>query len=77
MLALAVAFAVILEKKYLEVQDTTYERGSYCRAFLFFAYPSECRETRFWIYELTDKAAVDGFSGATPLAQLAQEQHRI
>lgn len=73
MLALAVAFAVIFGKEIFG--GTGYNIMNVAliaRAFLFFAYPSEMSGDKVWIYELTDKAAVDGFSGATPLAQLAQ-----
>ena len=37
------------------------------RAFLYFAYPSDMSGDQIWVY-LGDHAAVDGFSGATPLA---------
>ncbi len=37
------------------------------RAFLYFAYPSDISGDQVWVY-LGDQMAVDGFSGATPLA---------
>jgi len=40
------------------------------RAFLYFAYPSDISGDQVWVY-LGDKMAVDGFSGATPLALAA------
>lgn len=38
------------------------------RAFIFFAYPAKITGDFVWISGLTDKAAVDTISGATPLA---------
>lgn len=71
MLAVAVAFAVVFAKEvfggtgynFLNVALVT-------RAFLFFAYPSKMSGDQVFV-SLGDKAAVDGFSGATPLGQLA------
>jgi Na+-transporting NADH:ubiquinone oxidoreductase subunit B len=73
MVALAVAFAVIFGKEIFG--GTGYNIMNVAliaRAFLFFAYPSQMSGDAVWIYELTDKIPVDGFSGATPLAQAAQ-----
>jgi Na+-transporting NADH:ubiquinone oxidoreductase subunit B len=73
MVALAVAFAVIFGKEIFG--GTGYNIMNVAliaRAFLFFAYPSEMSGDKVWIYELNSKAPVDGFSGATPLAELAQ-----
>lgn len=71
MLAVAVAFSVIFAKEvfggtgynFLNVTLVT-------RAFLFFAYPSQMSGDHVFV-SLGDMAAVDGFSGATPLGQLA------
>ena len=71
MLAVAVAFAVIFAKEvfggtgynFLNVALVT-------RAFLFFAYPSQMSGDHVFV-SLGDDKAVDGFSGATPLGQLA------
>jgi Na+-transporting NADH:ubiquinone oxidoreductase subunit B len=42
------------------------------RAFLFFAYPSKMTGDLVWIANLSkDKGVVDGFTGATPLGDLA------
>jgi Na+-transporting NADH:ubiquinone oxidoreductase subunit B len=42
------------------------------RAFLFFAYPGDMTGDKVWIAGLSDgKNIVDGFSGATPLGNLA------
>lgn len=73
MLALAVAFAVIFGKEIFG--GTGYNIMNVAliaRAFLFFAYPSEMSGDKVWIYKLTENTPVDGFSGATPLGQLAQ-----
>lgn len=71
MLAIAVAFAVIFAKEvfggtgynFLNVALVT-------RAFLFFAYPSKMSGDSVFV-SLGGVPAVDGFSGATPLGQLA------
>ncbi len=73
MVALAVAFAVIFGKEIFG--GTGYNIMNVAliaRAFLFFAYPSQMSGDKVWIYELNSKAPVDGFSGATPLADFAQ-----
>lgn len=66
--ALATVFAVVIAKEVfggtgmniLNVAMTA-------RAFLYFAYPMQISGDQVWTY-LGDKAAVDGFSGATALA---------
>lgn len=71
MLAVAVAFSVIFAKEvfggtgynFLNIALVT-------RAFLFFAYPSKMSGDNVFI-SLGDSVAVDGFSGATPLGQIA------
>lgn len=71
MLAVAVAFAVIFAKEvfggtgynFLNVALVT-------RAFLFFAYPSKMSGDNVFV-SLGGEQAIDGFSGATPLGQLA------
>ena len=73
MVALAVAFAVIFGKEIFG--GTGYNIMNVAliaRAFLFFAYPAQMSGDAVWIYELPEKMPVDGFSGATPLAQAAQ-----
>jgi Na+-transporting NADH:ubiquinone oxidoreductase subunit B len=73
MVALAVAFAVIFGKEIFG--GTGYNIMNVAliaRAFLFFAYPSQMSGDKVWIYELNSKTPIDGFSGATPLAELAQ-----
>lgn len=71
MLAIAVAFSVIFAKEvfggtgynFLNVALVT-------RAFLFFSYPSKMSGDNVFV-QLGGQPAVDGFSGATPLGQLA------
>lgn len=74
MLAVAVAFSVIFAKEvfggtgynFLNVALVT-------RAFLFFAYPAQMSGDKVFV-NLGDMGAVDGYSGATPLGQLASSQ---
>lgn len=71
MIAVATAFAVIFAKEvfggtgynFLNVALVT-------RAFLFFAYPAKMSGDGVFV-SLGDAASVDGYSGATPLGQLA------
>lgn len=71
MLAVAVAFSVIFVKEvfggtgynFLNVALAT-------RAFLFFSYPSKMSGDNVFV-SLGSNVAVDGYSGATPLGQLA------
>ncbi len=72
MLALATAFAVIFGKEIFG--GTGYNVMNVAllaRAFLFFAYPAQMTGDSVWIHDLARQTAVDGFSGATPLAGLA------
>lgn len=72
MVALSVAFAVVFAKEIFG--GTGYNIMNVAlvsRAFLFFAYPAEMSGDLVWIYDLPNTAPVDGFSGATPLAELA------
>lgn len=71
MLALAVAFAVIFAKEIFG--GTGYNILNVAlisRAFLFFAYPSKMSGDSVFV-SLGGAAPIDGFSGATPLGQLA------
>ena len=64
MLALAVAFAVIIGKEIFGGTGMNiWNPALVARVFLFFAYPSHMSGDKVWV------AGVDGFSGATPLAQ--------
>ncbi len=84
MVAVATAFAVIFAK---EVFGGTgyniFNVALVTRAFLFFAYPSKMSGDSVWI-TLKDYfgfgkelAAVDGFSGATPLGQAAVSTDKV
>jgi Na+-transporting NADH:ubiquinone oxidoreductase subunit B len=77
MVALATAFAVIIAKEIFGGTGMNILNVALtARAFLFFAYPSRMSGDKVWISGLMDKgtSAVDGFTGATPLASLAQNQ---
>lgn len=65
-LAIAVAFAVIIGKEVFGGTGMNiWNPALLARAFLFFAYPSHMSGDKVWV------AGVDGFSGATPLADAA------
>jgi Na+-transporting NADH:ubiquinone oxidoreductase subunit B len=76
MVAVATAFAVIIGKEIFGGTGMNILNVALtARAFLFFAYPSEMSGDKVWIEGLTNNPnIVDGFSGATPLANLAQNQ---
>ena len=71
MLAVSVVFAVIIGKEVFGGTGMNILNPALtARAFLFFAYPSFMSGDKVWIN--TDNGTViDGFSGATPLADLA------
>ena len=70
MLAVSVVFAVIIGKEVFGGTGMNILNPALtARAFLFFAYPSFMSGDKVWVN--TDGGAVDGFSGATPLADLA------
>lgn len=85
MLAIAVAFAVIIGKEVFGGTGMNiWNPALLCRAFLFFSYPSVMSGDTVWtggvsrfVNEGTAYAAgnglVDGFSGATPLAHPSME----
>lgn len=73
MVAIATAFAVIIGKEVFGGTGmNVFNPALLARAFLFFAYPSHMSGDKVWVAGLTsgDKV-VDGFSGATPLADAA------
>ncbi|HDP76162.1 MAG TPA: NADH:ubiquinone reductase (Na(+)-transporting) subunit B [Bacteroidales bacterium] len=76
MLAIAVAFAVIIGKEVFGGTGyNVFNPALLARAFLFFAYPSHMSGDKVWIAGLTQgQGVVDGFSGATPLAKAAAYQ---
>ena len=73
MLAVATAFAVIIGKEVFGGTGMNVLNPALtARAFLFFSYPAWMSGDRVWIEGLTaGQNVVDGFSGATPLGQLA------
>lgn len=73
MVALATAFAVIIGKEIFGGTGMNiFNVSLITRAFLFFAYPSYMSGDKIWIDGLSKGAGVvDGFSGATPLAEAA------
>jgi Na+-transporting NADH:ubiquinone oxidoreductase subunit B len=76
MVALATAFAVVIGKEVFGGTGmNVFNPALTARAFLFFAYPSMMSGEKVWIAGLTKgEGIVDGFSGATPLAQAAAHQ---
>ena len=76
-LALAVAFAVIIGKEVFGGTGMNiWNPALIARAFVFFAYPSQISGDTIWVEGLNSAKAnamqvVDGFSGATPLGQAA------
>lgn len=72
--AVATIFAVILGKEVFGGTGMNLLNPALtARAFLFFAYPIEISGNKVWV-DLADKSAVDGFSGATVLGQVADAQ---
>jgi Na+-transporting NADH:ubiquinone oxidoreductase subunit B len=74
MVAVSTAFAVVIGKEVFGGTGMNVLNPALtARAFLFFAYPSEMTGDKIWIAGLKDgKNVIDGFSGATPLGNLAQ-----
>ena len=71
MLAIAVAFAVIFAKEVFGGTGYNFLNVALvARAFLFFAYPTKMSGDQVFV-SLGGAAPVDGFSGATPLGQIA------
>lgn len=73
MLALAVAFSVILGKEIFGGTGMNiFNPALLARAFLFFSYPAWMTGDKVWTEGLTaGKNVIDGFSGATPLSLCA------
>lgn len=76
MLAIAVAFSVVIGKEVFGGTGyNVFNPALLARAFMFFAYPSHMSGDKVWIAGLTKgQGVVDGFSGATPLANAAAYQ---
>ena len=73
MVAVATIFAVIIGKEVFGGTGMNIVNPALtARAFLFFAYPSHMSGDKVWISEPNvGEKIIDGFSGATPLAQAA------
>ena len=76
-LAIAVAFAVIIGKEIFGGTGMNiFNPALICRAFLFFAYPSMMSGDKVWVADETifglGNNLVDGFTQATPLAEVGQ-----
>lgn len=74
--AIATAFAVLIGKEVFGGTGMNIVNPALlARAFLFFAYPSKMSGDKIWIAGLEQgEGIVDGFSGATPLANAAAGQ---
>ncbi|WP_320113131.1 NADH:ubiquinone reductase (Na(+)-transporting) subunit B [Draconibacterium orientale] len=72
MIAVATAFAVILGKEVFGGTGMNiWNPALVARAFLFFAYPAQMSGDSVWIALKNTDKVVDGFSGATPMADAA------
>jgi Na+-transporting NADH:ubiquinone oxidoreductase subunit B len=68
--ALGISFGVVIAKEVFGGTGMNFINPALAaRAFLFFAYPAEISGDKVWT-AVPDGAAVDGFSGATVLAQM-------
>jgi len=77
MVALATAFAVVFAKEVFGGTGMNiWNPALVARAFLFFAYPTEMSGDKVWVSGIREEGArtVDGFSGATPLAEASVGQ---
>ena len=74
MVAVATAFAVVIGKEIFGGTGMNiWNPALLARAFLFFAYPAKMSGEKVWISGLSKgEGIVDGFSGATPLANAAE-----
>ena len=72
MIGIATAFAVILGKEVFGGTGMNiWNPALIARAFLFFAYPAQMSGESVWVSLKDGDKLVDGFSGATPMAQAA------
>ncbi len=72
MIAVSTAFAVIIGKEVFGGTGMNiWNPALVARAFLFFAYPAQISGDSVWVSIGKSSQAVDGFSGATPMAQAA------
>ncbi|MBW8326191.1 MAG: NADH:ubiquinone reductase (Na(+)-transporting) subunit B [Prolixibacteraceae bacterium] len=71
MVAISTAFAVVFVKEVFGGTGMNiWNPALVARAFLFFAYPSQMSGDSVWV-SLGGQKAIDGFSGATPMAEAA------
>lgn len=71
MVAISTAFSVVFCKEVFGGTGMNiWNPALVARAFLFFAYPSQMSGDSVWV-PLDGQKAIDGFSGATPMAQAA------
>lgn len=70
MVAVATIFSVVIAKEaFGGTGMNVFNPALVTRAFLFFAYPAQMSGDKVWVHGLTSgEGLVDGFSGATPLA---------
>ncbi len=74
MIAVATAFAVVVGKEVFGGTGMNiWNPALIARAFVFFAYPSKISGESVWVSGVSDGSIklVDGFSGATPLAEIS------
>jgi Na+-transporting NADH:ubiquinone oxidoreductase subunit B len=72
MIAIATAFAVIIGKEVFGGTGMNiWNPALVARAFLFFAYPAQMSGIKVWVSLSETDKVVDGFTGATPLADAA------
>ncbi len=72
MIAVATAFAVIIGKEVFGGTGMNiWNPALVARAFLFFAYPAQMSGIRVWVSLGGAEKTVDGFTGATPMADAA------
>ena len=70
--ALGITFGVVIAKEIFGGTGMNFVNPALAaRAFLFFAYPAAMSGDQVW-YAVPPEAAIDGYSGATALAQLRQ-----
>ncbi len=72
MIAVATAFAVIIGKEVFGGTGMNiWNPALVARAFLFFAYPAQMSGIKVWVSLSNADKVVDGFTGATPMADAA------
>ncbi len=73
MVAVATAFAVVIGKEVFGGTGMNiFNPALLARAFVFFAYPTSISGNTIWVSGLSTGTPVDGYSGATPLADAAE-----